>query len=266
MIPCGVVMVLGGFLLFAYGEHIASPEKLGEGTGRLALFALLCGLAVSYLAQTGRPRWAWGVAIGITLAFVLSTASIVWLALRKSDEREKATLTLAERAPLSEERAGGERWLIQRAAGFQFLNPGAGFQRAVELADAMTASTGADSPTHSWALRDDAVGTAVLISITKAAGRDEDELGRYLDGMARGLGSAIAGSKSTLGKPRVAERTVEWGDGEGEATLHIALGGLHIQVRALAYPVRGMARIVTITTMGPDPKELEAVRQSLRRR
>jgi len=63
LIPFGAVVAMGVFVVLV--KDVADPEKFGEGLGRFALVALLAGMAISYLFQTGKRKAAWAVTAGI---------------------------------------------------------------------------------------------------------------------------------------------------------------------------------------------------------
>src|SRR5688500_12561632 len=134
-----VLLIAASGAVAAFGD-VADPKKLGEGTGRLAVFVLAIGIGISYLLQTGRRGL--GLAAGGLPVFLLV----------RPRGGTPAPLTASERASLELVEEAGQRRLRHPAFGFSILHPGPTYTMSPEMASVM-AKTLNDPAAHfqAWA-------------------------------------------------------------------------------------------------------------------
>jgi hypothetical protein len=249
LVALGVV-VAAGALLVAVGA-VPEPQRFGEGLGRFGLLAMAVTAGVSYLAQTGRRRAAWGLALGT--AGLLGLVTALLLGALRADR--SAALTATERADLQLEVRDGERWLTHPTLGFALRHPGPSFEPAQEVATAM-ASADADDGMATWGFVDRHTGEALAVMAVKGI-----ESRRDLDGFLKGFRDSLEGAGG-----RIEREDVAWDDARREVRLEMSIEGeARVSIRALGAtrgPDRTAFLIATLATTD-DPARAAVLVESL---
>jgi hypothetical protein len=249
LIPLSIIIV-GGAIAIAAGA-VKAPRRFGEGLGQFSVFAMLLAVGVSYLAQTGRRRAAWGVGAGA----VGLVGVIVVVLVAAGPPAARAVLTAAERRPLEIREQGGERRLVHPTLGFSLLHPGPGFVESEQAAAVFQQST-RDPGAHAYAYARASDRSFVIVTIGKGL---DSRAG--MEGMVRGLTRPLLQAV----KARVKENEITWSESRKEAVLSAELGpGVHFRFRALVGRL-GAERVPTLVAIAAsdEPARLQRLMSSL---
>lgn len=247
------VIVVAGAVLAGAGL-VEDPQRFGEGVGRFAVAALIVAWGVSYLAQTGRRRAAWALALGTT-ALVAALIAYAFLSLEGG-----ARLAPAERADLALVNADDERWLEHPALGFAVRHPGPSFEPAPDVSAALAASD-AEEGMATWGYVDRTTGEALAVMAVKGV-----ESRKELDGFLRGFRESLGRAGATVQREEVA-----WTADRREIRLDLALdeSGTRVSIRGLGAAALGPDRapfLIAVLATTDDPARAATLVESLRLR
>jgi hypothetical protein len=224
-----LVIAAGGIIAASAGN--ADPEKIGEGTGRFALFALVLGVGISYLFQTGKRTLGW-VAAAILFAGIagLTVFAITY-------EREPAPpLTASDRAPLELVEVGGERRLRHPAFGFSILHPGPTFTMSPEMAGQMKKALNDPSTQfHAWA--DMGAGSILVVGLVNGRGTSREDLERTIDGFEKGMTEAAGGKPAAGVVVKRESREVSWERRQARLHTTVTMDAVKAHVRVTAHGI-----------------------------
>jgi len=255
LIPFGLVIV-GGFVLFAVTSPV-DAEKAGEGVGRFAGVALVAGLGISYLAQTGRQKAA--ALLGVGLVVLISV--VVGLVAMPPRARP---LRAADRAPLVEVEIDGKPRLKHPTLGFSILRPPTGYHDSPQIAAAMGGLT-RDPGSVVYAYAEDPPQGGLIVTVMNNHAGSRRDLQEFLDGIQHGIESSVRSQLGESTKVQIDRKDVTGDDAHLEAHLHAVVNGVHMQVNG--YPLDVPERppvIVNVMVVGPEATLMADVLASFR--
>ena len=242
-------LVLVGAIVSAAGL-VRSPQRLGEGLGRFALFAGAVTFGVSRLAQMGRRRLAWALAVGAVSIVAVIVGVLVGLA--PKDLR----LTAADRAPLETVVVDDARLLRHPVLGFSVPHPGPAFEFAPEVARALAGEDIGDS-IHAWGYLDRATGEALAILLARGLETREE-----IDGFLRGIRASLSRAEATVEREDIA-----WEAGHREIRIDIAHpSGMRLAFRVVGARLgsEGTPYVVAAMATTGDPTRAAFLVENLR--
>jgi hypothetical protein len=233
----------------------ADPEKLGEGTGRFAVFLFGAVVGISYLRQTGRRRLAGWLSIGGVALIVAAVAAVAAPGCKGA-----AKLPDGAKSPLVEEEVDGGKRLRHPVLGFSLRHPGGSYVESPYMAKVMHDSAGNDEAMHYYAYAEPLPQAALVIGLAPG-GQSESALEQAVEGLTRGLAELL---REQLGgaEVRIVQKEVSWTAEKREANVRIvAAEQIHMRMRALPL---ASGVLVIVTALGPDIAALEPSIDSLR--
>jgi hypothetical protein len=243
-------------VLFAVTKPV-DAEKAGEGVGRFAGVALLAGLGVSYLVQTGRRKGALLAGLGLVALIGVVVGLLV-------TRPHPSPLRAADRALLVEAELGGEHRLRHPTLGFSILRPPPGYVASPQMAGAM-GSIADDPGAVIYAYAEDPPQAGLVVSVLNNDGGSRHDVQAFIDGVQRGLESSARSQLGSSAQVQVIRRDVTGDDAHPEAHLHAVVAGVHTQVNAygLHLPERP-PMLVAVMVISPDETTLADVLASFR--